>query len=259
MQTFLTLTTLLAAALAAPTKRSLYDINLVLHNDFTGRSSLRAVASGDYANPIPLNWETDTAFLTDGHVKASSMTLQGVTSGENVRVECTVSSNGQSFTLNTDTDWVTFRGIGDAQGLADFSASEATVACLAGEELEGPAKLHKRSEFDVEIKLTNDFTGASATARTPSGGAVLPISALFSGSVLQGEDGLIKASSVEFITTYPNAGTGIVSCGLAAEATSVTVGTQRTFADLDPKVAAGLIDVTEANLACYVFVDGESV
>lgn len=269
MQLFLTLTTLLTAALAAPTqKRSLYDINLVLHNDFLGRQSLRAVTSGNYANPIPLNWKTDTNFLTEGHVKASSMSLKGVTSGANVRVECVVSSHGQSFPLNTDNDWVTFSPIGDVHGLADFTVSEATVACLAGEELdgEGPAKtktkmmMHKRAEFDIEIKLANEVTGASATARTPSGDAVIPVSALFSGSALENDDGIIEASSVEFRTIYPSVGgDAIVDCFLAARANGVRFGSKQAFRDLTPNTGAATIDVTEANLACVVFIDGESV
>jgi hypothetical protein len=258
MKTFTTAISLLTtAALAAPTRRSEYDITLTLTNDFAGKSSTRSIASGNYPNSIPLNWGQDTTFLTDGSVKASSIILNDIAkSGK--RVDCTVVSGTTSFPLNTEQNWLSLKSIAGANGLADLTASSATVACtVQGETISSrsAAAPAKRSEFDIKVKLTNDKTGASFAAAAPSGNFDNSVSGLFAGSELE-VDGRIQASSAELKTVFIE-GDRAINCQFKIGGAVVAFSNLATWVDLDGVPGAGLVDLTDAKLACLV--EGEVI
>jgi hypothetical protein len=255
MKSFIAAATLLTAALAAPAaKRSEYDIEVTLTNDYFGRSLSRRLPSGNYPNSIKLNFD-DPDFLIDGAVKASSVTLEDIKK-DGKRVSCNIVSGGQAAFIDTDHTYASLRNfVGAEKEGVDLSATGATIACTVEGEVINTPKV-RRSEFDLEVALYDDQHGTTVIKGVPSGNYDNSVSAIYGDSNLVW-DGRIKATSIELKTNWIEEGGRSVSCWFKLGDKTVEINSDRPYADIDDIPGANVVDVTDAKLACYV--EGEQI
>jgi hypothetical protein len=227
---------LFAVALAAPTRRSEYDISITLINDQSGAGIAQRVPSGGH--PISINgiW---------GPIQASSAQLNDVNpNGRHVYCEFVVGDD--SYELTTEKTWVDLDGV-SGPGLVDLAA--ATVSCYVdGEKLANENV--RRSEFDINVTLFNDQTGANDVRGVPSGGYDNSITTLFAGSRLD-VGGRIKASAAQLATVFIP-GDRRIDCQFKLGGRVVAFSNLATWVDLDGVPGAGLVDLTDGKLSCTV-------
>lgn len=222
-----------AIALAAPTRRAEYDISITLFNDQTGAGVQERVPSAGSPISVTGIW---------GPIEASSAQLNDVNpDGKHVSCEFTI---GEShFALTTEQTWVDF----DISGPAPVDLSSATVSCYVSS-----TEKARRAEFDINVTLFNDQSGANDVRGVPSGGFENSVKGLFAGSRLD-VDGRIIATAAQLATVFVP-GDRKIDCyfKFPVDGRKAEFGNLATWVDLDGVPGAGLVDLTEAKVACVV-------
>jgi hypothetical protein len=134
-----------------------------------------------------------------------------------------------------------------------MKATFFTAAALFSAALAAPSA--KRSEYDINVTLINDITGATITRGVPSGNYANSISGIYSGTPLV-IDGRVKASSAQ-LAGNPQVNGKAITCIIAFAGKTLSINNWNTYVDIDGTPVADPQDVTEGTIACSV--EGEAL